>query len=41
MKHIASFKKRVEKIYPTGQYHDEYMAAIAMLEKLKEMNKEG
>ena len=38
--HLEAFKKRVEAVYPTGQYHDEYMAVIAMFEKLKEMSEQ-
>ena len=28
--HLDAFKKRVQKVYPKGEYHDQYMAAIQL-----------
>lgn len=33
---LEEFKKRVDAEYPDGQYRQEYLAAIAMFEKLRE-----
>lgn len=33
---LEEFKKRIDEVYPDGKYRDEYIAAIAMFEALKE-----
>jgi hypothetical protein len=38
---LKSFKEQVNKVYPEGKYRQEYLAAIAMFEMLKENNDEN
>ena len=33
---LEEFKKRIDEVYPDGQYRDEYLVAIAMFEAMKE-----
>ena len=33
---LNEFKARIDEVYPDGQYRDEYLAAIAMFETMKE-----
>ena len=33
---LDEFKQRIDTVYPDGEYRQEYLAAIAMFEKMKE-----